>query len=229
MRKQSKKFKTCIAGIDLEKTYTPLEAFELVKKCSYEEFDASIEVHVRTGIDPKKSDQTIRGSALMPNGIGKTKRVIVFAEGTNAAEALKAGCHRVGGLELIQEIKQSQKVDFDVAVATPDMMKHLAQIAKLLGPKGLMPSPKNDTVTTHISKTLEEIGKGKINFKNDDTGNVHQIIGKRSFDAEKLVDNFQVFIESLRKAKPPTAKGTFIASVSVSSTMGPGIRVSTTA
>ncbi len=225
MRKQSKKFQACIADIDLEKAYSPLEALELVKKCSYEEFDASVEVHVRTGIDPRKSDQTIRGSVLLPNGTGKTKRVIVFAEGPNAQEAISAGAMRVGGSELIQEIKQSQKIDFDVAVATPDMMKHLAQIAKILGPKGLMPSPKNETVTTHITKTLEEITKGKINFKNDDTGNVHQIIGKRSLDASKLAENYQAFIESLRKSKPSTAKGTFIVAVSVSSTMGPGIRI----
>ncbi|MEK7648866.1 MAG: 50S ribosomal protein L1 [Patescibacteria group bacterium] len=225
MRKQSKKFKSCISDIDLDKSYSPQEAFELVKKCSYEEFDASVEVHVRTGIDPRKSDQTIRGSIMLPNGIGKTKRVVVFAEGEKAAEALKNGAARVGGVELIQEIKQSQKIDFDVAVATPDMMKHLAQVAKILGPKGLMPSPKNETVTTNITKTLEEITRGKINFKNDDTGNVHQVIGRRSFDADKLAENYQAFIDSLRKAKPSTAKGTFIVAVSVSSTMGPGIHI----
>lgn len=229
MRKLSKEFLGKIAGIDITKSYSPQEAFELVKKCAYEKFDAAVEVHVKTGIDPRKSDQTIRGSVLLPNGSGKTKRVIVFAEGAKATEANAAGADIVGGLEMIQELKQTQKIDFDVAVATPDMMKHLAQVAKILGPKGLMPSPKNETVTTNITKTLEEIKKGKINFKNDDTGNVHQIIGKCSFTAIQLAENYQAFIEALRKAKPSTAKGTFIGSVSVSSTMGPGFRIITSA
>ena len=229
MRKISKKFQAIVKGVDLDKQYSPEEAFELVKKYSYEDFDASVEVHVRTGINPRKSDQTIRGSILLPNGTGKTKRVAVFAEGEKATEATNAGADIVGGLELIQEIKQSQKSDFDVAVATPDMMKHLAQIAKILGPKGLMPSPKNETVTTHITKTLEEIKKGKINFKNDDSGNVHQILGKRSFDVDKLVENYQAFIESLRRSRPATAKGTFVVAVSVSSTMGPGIKINPSA
>ena len=225
MRKQSKTFNAKLEGIDQMKSYSPEEALALVKKCSYEEFDASVEIHVKTGIDPRKSDQTIRGSVLLPHGTGKIKRVAVFAEGDKATEAKNAGADIVGGSELIQEIKQTQKIYFDVAVATPDMMKHLAQVAKVLGPKGLMPSPKNDTVTTHITKTLDEIKKGKINFKNDDTGNVHQIIGRRSFDTTALVENFQAFIDALRKAKPSTAKGVFITSISVSSTMGPGFRV----
>lgn len=225
MRKQSKEFTSILSGIDPLALHSPQDVFELVKKCAYEKFDATVEVHVKTGIDPRKSDQTIRGSVLLPHGTGKTKRVVVFAEGPKAVEATAAGADIVGGIELIQEIKQSQKSDFDVAVATPDMMKHLAQVAKILGPKGLMPSPKNETVTTNITKTLEEIKKGKINFKNDDTGNVHQIIGKCSFSPEALAENYQAFIDALRKAKPSTAKGTFIGSVSVSSTMGPGFRI----
>lgn len=229
MRKQSKEFQTKVSGLDLSKTYSPEEAFVLVKNCAYEKFDAAVEVHVKTGIDPRKSDQTIRGSVLLPNGTGKSKKVIVFAEGPKANEATAAGADIVGGAELIQELKQSQKIDFDVAVATPDMMKHLAQVAKILGPKGLMPSPKNETVTTNIAKTLEEIKKGKINFKNDDTGNVHQILGKCSFTATQLAENYQAFIDALRKAKPSTAKGTFIASVSVSSTMGPGFQITPSA
>lgn len=229
MRKQSKAFQVVINGIDFSAAYSPIQAFELVKKCSYEKFDASVEVHVKTGIDPRKSDQTIRGSVLLPHGIGKTKRIAVFAEGEKAAEAATAGAEIIGGQELIQEIKQTQKTDFDVAMATPDMMRHLAQIAKILGPKGLMPSPKNETVTTAIGKTIQEIKRGKINFKNDDTGNVHQVIGKCSFDAIKLAENYDTFIEALRKSKPSSAKGVFIASVSVSSSMGPGIRINTSA
>lgn len=223
-----KKSKKHLEGIDLEKIYTVQEAIDLLKKVSKEKFDASIEVHVNTGIDAKKSDQSIRGSVVLPYGTGKTKRVAVFAEGEKATEATNTGADLVGGLELIQEIKSSGKADFDIAIATPDMMKHLAGVAKILGPKGLMPSPKNETVTVNIKHAIEAVKKGKVTFKNDDSGNVHQTIGKRSFDTQKLLENYTTFIECLKKARPSTAKGTYIKTVTFSSTMGPGIKVAST-
>lgn len=210
---------------DLQAIYAPLEAFTLVKKLAYEKFDASIEVHVRTGIDPRKSDQTIRGSVTLPHGSGKVRRVAVFAEGEQAAEAKAHGAELVGSMELINEIKQSGKADFDIALATPEMMRSLASVAKILGPKGLMPSPKNETVSAHIGKSLEEIKKGRMNFKNDDTGNVHFLIGRASFSAEQLTENYQSAMEALRKNKPSTAKGTFVVSIIACSTMGPSIRI----
>ncbi|MDO8571934.1 MAG: 50S ribosomal protein L1 [bacterium] len=224
-----KKVKKHLSGVDLMKSYTIQEAIDLAKNLSKEKFDASLEVHLKTGIDAKKSDQSIRGSVVLPHGTGKTKRVAVFAEGEKATEATSAGADLVGGLELIQEIKSSGKADFDVAIATPDMMKNLAGVAKILGPKGLMPSPKNETVTVHIKGAIEAVKKGKVNFKNDDSGNVHQSIGKRSFDTQKLIENYTIFMESVRKARPSTAKGTYLKTVTLSTTMGPGIKVTTAA
>ncbi len=223
-----KNVKKHLEGVDLEKIYTVQEAIDLLKKISKEKFDASIEVHVKTGIDAKKSDQSIRGSVVLPHGTGKSKRVAVFAEGEKATEATNAGADLVGGQELIQEIKSSGKADFDIAIATPDMMKTLAGVAKVLGPKGLMPSPKNETVTVNIKHAIEAVKKGKVTFKNDDSGNVHQTIGKRSFDTQKLIENYTTFIEGLKKSRPSTAKGTYIRTITMSSTMGPGVKVTST-
>ncbi len=183
-------------------------------------------MHFRLGIDPKKGEQQVRGVVVLPHGTGKSKRVAVFAEGEKAEEARKAGAHLVGAEEIIKEIRSSGKVDFDVAIATPDMMKMLATVAKILGPKGLMPSPKNETVTTDIARTVKELMGGRVTFKNDDTANVHQIIGKSSWDSSKLLENFRVFYEAVRKSKPPTSKGTYFLSTTLTSTMGPGIAVS---
>lgn len=224
-RKNSPTFKERLKDIDIEKIYTLEEAVALVKKASYENFDASVEAHIQLGIDSKKSDQFVRGIAVLPHGTGKTKRIIVFAEGDKAEDARAAGADLVGGKELIDEIKASGKTDFDIAIATPDMMKFLAAVARVLGPKGLMPSPKNDTVTTHIKAAVEDVKKGKISFKNDDTGNVHQVIGKRSFDDSLLVENFTAFTDALKKARPAAAKGAFIAAITLASSMGPGIKV----
>ncbi len=226
-RKRTKEFKEKTQTIDKSKTYSFDEALELLKQASYEKFDPSIEVHVRTGIDPKKGDQVIRGSVVLPNSIGKTKRIAVFAEGDKADEAQKAGADIVGGKELIQEIKTTGKAEFDVAIATPDMMKHLAVVAKILGPKGLMPAPKNETVTQNIKHAVEEVKKGKVMFKNDDTANVHQVIGKRSLENGKLKENYEAFLDALKKAKPSAAKGTYIKTISLSTTMGPGVWVTT--
>src|SRR3989338_5496350 len=185
-RSKSPKFTESIKDTDLKKQYSPEEALSLVQKASSEKFDASIEGHIKTGIDPKKGDQIIRGSVVLPHGVGKTKKIAVFAEGEKADEAKTAGADIVGGPELIAEIKTTGKADFDVAIATPDMMRHLAAAAKILGPKGLMPSPKNETVTANLKAAIEQVKKGKINFKNDDSSNVHQTIGKRSIEHAKL-------------------------------------------
>ncbi len=226
MRKKSPAFQEKINGLQLKTTtYSPQEAFKLAKELSYENFDASVEIHVRTGINPKKGDQIVRGSVVLPHGTGKTKRVAVFAEGEKATEAKNAGADVVGGPELIQEIKQTGRADFDVAVSTPDLMKNLASIAKILGPKGLMPSPKNDTVTQNIKAAIDAVKAGKVNYKNDDTGIVHLAIGKRSFDLEKIIQNYTAFIEVLKKGRPSAVKGTFIKNITVSTTMGPGIRI----
>lgn len=226
MRKQTQAFKDKIKDLNLENTlYQPAEALELAKKLSYENFDASLEVHVRTGIDPKKGDQIIRASVTLPHGTGKTKKVAVFAEGEKATEAKEAGADIVGGPELIAEIKTSGRCDFDVAIATPDLMKSIASVAKVLGPKGLMPSPKNDTVTNNIKETVVAVKKGKVTFKNDDSGIVHQVIGRRSFSAEQLFENYAAFTEALRKARPAVVKGTYIKGITVATTMGPGIKI----
>lgn len=222
---KTKRLKKAVQGVDLSKLYTLEEAIKLAKKTATERFDSSIEVHVKTGIDPKKGDQVIRASVVLPHGVGKTKKIAVFAEGEKAQEAESAGADLVGGQELIAQIKQFGKADFDVAIATPDMMKHIAAVAKILGPKGLMPSPKNETVTSNVKAAIEAVKKGKITFKNDDSANVHQVIGKKSFDDEKLAENLASFLETLKKSKPATAKGTYIKSITLSSSMGPGIKV----
>ncbi len=221
---RGKKYLEAQKLIDSKKAYTPAEAIELVKKTARTKFDGSVEVHMHLGIDPKKGEQAVRGVVVMPHATGQTTRVAVFTI-THADAAKKAGADLVGGKELIQEIKSSGKCDFDVAVADPSMMKDIAMIAKVLGPKGLMPSPKNETVTDKIEKTVTELKKGKVAFKNDDTGNVHQSVGKVSLDTVKLVDNLAAFVEAVKKAKPASAKGAYIQSVTVCSTMGPGIRV----
>ncbi|KPJ84660.1 50S ribosomal protein L1 [Parcubacteria bacterium SG8_24] len=227
MPKHSKRFNELKVSFDPKALYPAEEALELVRQTSTTSFDSSVEVHVRLGIDPKKSDQQVRATVTLPHGTGKTKKVAVFVSAeAQEKEAKAAGADLIGDEELIAKIAQTSKCDFDIAVATPEMMPKMAKIAKVLGPRGMMPSPKNDTVTTNIKKTVEELRRGKVAFKNDDTGNVHQIIGKGSFTKEQLLENYSAFMEALRRAKPPAAKGTFIAGVSVCSTMGPGIRVS---
>lgn len=221
---RGKKYLETMKLIDPKKIYAPTEAIDLVKKTAKTKFDGSIEVHMHLGIDPKKGEQSVRGTVVMPHATGQTKRVAVFTV-VHADAAKKAGADLVGGKELIAEIKSSGKCDFDVAVADPSMMKEIAMIAKVLGPKGLMPSPKNETVTDKIEKTVMELKRGKITFKNDDTGNVHQSIGKVSLDTAKLVDNFVAFLDAVKKAKPASAKGSYVQSVTVCSTMGPGIRI----
>lgn len=221
--KHGKKYRAAAEKIDRNKIYSMKEAVALIKENKTAKFDESVEIHIKTNIDPKKGDQQIRGTVILPHGTGKSKRIAVITS-TNQAEAKEAGADIVGGEELIDQF--AKKIDFDVLVATPEMMPKLAKAAKILGPKGLMPNPKSETVTTKIKETVEALKKGKLAFKNDDTGNIHQIVGKVSFDEEKLVENTQTFIESVEKAKPAAFKGKLIANITICSTMGQGVKIS---
>jgi large subunit ribosomal protein L1 len=225
MKKHSKRFQEATKLVDRSKTYPVSEAVELVKKTSQVKFDAGVEIHVRLGIDPKKAEQIVRSAVTLPYGTGKKKKIAVFCDGKDQAIAQKAGADMVGGDELIGEIKKTGKCDFDLALATPALMKKMGQIAKILGPKGLMPNPRNETVTTDIAKSMAALAGGKVTFRNDDSGNIHQLIGRVSFDSAKLVDNFQTFLEAIKKAKPQGVKGVYLKSVTMTSTMGPGVRL----
>ncbi|MFA5360250.1 MAG: 50S ribosomal protein L1 [Patescibacteria group bacterium] len=222
---KEKKQKNPTVEYDANKAYSIIEAVELTKKLSKTKFDASVEVHFRLGIDTKKGEQQVRLAVSLPNGTGKTVKVAAFVTPAKEEETRKAGADYVGGEDLINEIKKTEKTDFQVAVAEPAMMKNLATIAKILGTRGLMPSPKNETVTPNPAKAVAELKKGKVSLKNDDTGNVHVAIGKASFETNKLVQNFEALLEAIRKAKPATSKGIYIKKVYVSSTMGPGIKI----
>lgn len=211
--------------VDAKTLYSPEQATELVKKLSTSKFDGSVEVHVNLGIDPKKGDQQVRGTIVMPHATGKTKKVIAFVSAEKAKDAKEAGADIVGSEELIDEVGKSGKMDFDVAVATPDMMVKLSKIAKLLGPAGLMPNPKTDTVSPNVKKMVEDIKRGKVAFKNDDTANLHLVLGRVSMDANALLENLNAFMEVVKKAKPASAKGVYIASVTLAPTMGPGVNI----
>lgn len=221
----SKRYTELKKLVDPKKLYAPEEAAELAKKTSTTKFDASIEVHVNLGIDVKKGDQQVRSTIIFPHSIGKTKKVIAFVPADKEKDAKDAGADIVGGEELINELASTGKINFEVAVATPDMMPKLAKVAKILGPSGLMPNPKTDTVGTNIKKMIEDVKKGKVAFKNDATGNIHQSVGKASLSAKQIVENLNVLMEAVRKIKPAAAKGTYINSVTLASTMGPGIKV----
>jgi len=209
--------------IDKTKKYSPQEAVELVKKTGNAKFAESVEIHVRLGIDPKKSDQTVRATMVFPNTIGKTKRVIAFVSADKEKDAKDAGADIVGGEELINEITTTQAINFDVAVASPDMMPKLSKLAKLLGPRGLMPNPKTDTVGPNVKKMIEDLKKGKVAFKNDVTGIIHQAIGKTTLETPLLLENLNAFMDAVRKAKPASAKGSYFKNITLTTTMGPGI------
>ncbi|PLX25676.1 50S ribosomal protein L1 [Candidatus Parcubacteria bacterium] len=222
---RGKRLKEAKDKIDSTKVYPAEEAIKLIKETSSVKFDASVEVHARLGIDPKKGDQIIRDSVVLPHGSGKKVKIAAFVSDDKAKDAKAAGADLVGGEELINEIKKTSKTDFDIAITTPDMMPKLAQIAKVLGQKGLMPNPKTGTIGPDVKKMVEELKAGKVSYKNDATSNVHLIIGKVSFDEAKLVENFNTFFESLKKAKPQSLKGTYIKSMYLSSSMGPSVKV----
>ncbi|KKP59620.1 MAG: 50S ribosomal protein L1 [Candidatus Magasanikbacteria bacterium GW2011_GWC2_34_16] len=215
-----------VAKIDPKKVYTLDEAISLVKETSGVKFNASVEVHAHLGIDPKKGDQQIRATVVLPHGSGKTKTVAAFVSPEKEKEAKEAGADFVYGEEEIKKIKDTGKIEFEIAVTTPDMMAKLAVVAKVLGPKGLMPNPKTDTVGPNVKKMIEELKKGKITFKNDDTANVHQLIGKVNFTEDQLKDNLNTFLDALKKARPATAKGTYIKNLVICSAMGPAIKIS---
>ena len=225
MRKLGKKYVEASNKVEKNKTYGVEEAVKLVKETSITKFDSSVEVAMNLNIDTKKSDQQLRGSIVLPNGTGKSKKILVLAKGAAAAEAKEAGADFVGDTDLIDKIANENWFDYDTIVATPEMMPALGKIGKVLGPKGLMPNPKTGTVTMNTEKAVEDIKKGMITYKTDSYGNVHSIIGKVSFDDAKLLENLVYVVNTIVKAKPQTVKGNYIENISISSTMGPGIKL----
>lgn len=220
-----KKYVESAKLIDKNTLYNTAEALELSVKTAKANFDETIELHVRLGVDPRHADQQVRGAVVLPNGTGKTVRVLVFAKGDKAKEAEAAGAEFVGAEELVQKIQSENWFDYDVVVATPDMMGVVGRIGRILGPKGLMPNPKSGTVTFDVAKAIADIKAGKVEYRVDKTAIVHCPIGKKSFGAEKLKENFHALMEALIKAKPAAAKGQYVKSVTVSSTMGPGAKI----
>ena len=223
-----KKYVESAKLIDKSALYNPNEALELTLKTAKANFDETIELHVRLGVDPRHADQQVRGAVVLPNGTGRTVRVLVFAKGAKADEATAAGADFVGAEELVTKIQSENWFDYDVVVATPDMMGVVGRLGRVLGPKGLMPNPKSGTVTFDVAKAIEEIKAGKVEYRVDKTAIVHCPIGKKSFGTEKLKENFTALMEALVKAKPAAAKGQYLKSVSVSSTMGPGAKINPT-
>lgn len=226
MAKKGKKLQEAAKLVDKNKLYTVAEAAELAKSTSAVNFDATVEVAFNLNIDTRKNDQQIRGAVVLPNGTGKTQKVLVFAKGEKIKEAEAAGADYVGDAEYIQKI-QGGWFDFDVIVATPDMMGEVGKLGRVLGPKGLMPNPKTGTVTFDVAKAIEEIKAGKVEYRAEKAGIIHAPIGKASFDAEKLVENFKAVFDVVAKAKPASAKGTYMKSVNVTTTMGPAIKIDT--
>jgi len=212
--------------VDLSKLYALEEAVGLVKKCATAKFDETVELHARLGVDPKQADQQVRGTVGLPHGLGKSKKVAVVTLGEKQKAASAAGADVVGGAELVEQISKGF-LDFDILVATPDMMKELSKLGKMLGPKGLMPNPKSGTVTMDVAKTVKELKAGRVEYKVDDYGIIHVPIGKASFEAPHLVGNAKTVMEALIKAKPASAKGVYLMRVTLSSTMGPGVKLDT--
>ncbi|MGA8112562.1 MAG: 50S ribosomal protein L1 [Actinocatenispora sp.] len=224
MAQHGKQYRSVSESVDKDKLHSPLEAVTLAKETSKTKFDATVEVAMRLGVDPRKADQMVRGTVNLPHGTGKTARVIVFATGDKASDAIAAGADEVGSEELIARI-QGGWLEFDAAIATPDQMAKVGRIARILGPRGLMPNPKTGTVTMDVTKAVNEIKGGKIAFRVDKHSNLHLIIGKTSFPADRLVENYAAVLDEVLRAKPSSAKGKFLKKVTVSTTMGPGIQV----
>jgi large subunit ribosomal protein L1 len=219
-----KKYREAAAKIEPDKLYEPREAVELARSTSTSRFDATVEAHVRLGVDPRHADQMVRSSVVLPHGTGKMRRIAVFAVGEKVKEALDAGADLVGGEELVKKV-QAGEIDFDVALATPDVMGLVGRLGKILGPRGMMPNPKSGTVTFDIAKAVRDTQGGRIEFRVDRFGIIHAPIGKVSFDDDKLRDNFAALMEAIVKAKPSAAKGTYVKTVTLAATMGPGVRV----
>lgn len=224
MAKKSKKMQDALKKVDVTKQYPVSEAVALAKDTNTANFDATVEVAYRLNVDPKKADQQIRGAVVLPNGTGKTQKVLVFAKGDKAKEAEAAGADFVGDSDMVNKIQQGW-FDFDVVVATPDMMAEVGKLGRVLGPKGLMPNPKTGTVTMDVTKAVEEVKAGKVTYRVDKAGNIHVPIGKVSFDTDKLLENFQTINDILLRVKPATSKGQYIKNITVTTTFGPGVKV----
>ena len=222
---RSTRYMKSLELIDKEKAYPIEEAIELAKQTANTKFKGSVEIHVRLGIDLKKTDQQVKNTVILPNGTGKTKKIAVFAEGDKQEEAKKAGADIVGGEELIEELLKDPVINFEVVITTPTMMVKLSKLSRILGPKGLMPNPKTGTVTMDVKTAVTEQKAGKVVFRNDKTGNIHQIIGKTDFDSVKLVENYKILLDAIKTSKPEAVKKAYIKNVSINSTMGPGIKV----
>lgn len=225
MAKRGKRYANALSKIDRSNLYDATEALSLVCEVAEAKFDETVEAHIRLGVDSRHADQQVRGAVVLPNGTGKTKKVLVFAKGEKAKEAEAAGADFVGAEEMVQKIQGENWFDFDIVVATPDMMGVVGRLGRVLGPKGLMPNPKSGTVTFDVAKAIDEIKAGKVEYRLDKTNIIHVTVGKVSFGGEKLTENFAALMDAIVKAKPAAAKGQYLRSISVASTMGPGVKV----
>lgn len=223
--KKGKKYVEVAKLVEKNKLYSKEEAIDLVKKTSTTKFDSSVELALSLNLDTKKADQQLRGTICLPNGTGKTKKILVIAKGPKAEEARNAGADYVGDMDYLEKIEKENWFDFDTLIATPDMMPQLGKLGKILGPKGLMPNPKTGTVTMDIKKAVEEVKQGRIEYRTDSYGNVHTIIGKVSFTNKQLLENLEAFVSLILKTKPSVVKGTYVKNISISTTMGPGIKI----
>ncbi len=223
--KKGKKYLEAVSKVDKTKVYTLDEAVKLVKETSVSKFDGSVEIAMRLNLDTRKSDQQLRGAIVLPNGTGKEKKVLVIAKGDNAKAAKEAGADYVGDTDMLEKIEKENWLDFDVMIATPDMMPLLGKLGKVLGPKGLMPNPKTGTVTTDVKKAVSDVKKGRVEYKTDSYGNVHALVGKVSFTEEALMENIKAFVAVILKNKPSVVKGVYVKNVALSTTMGPGIKL----
>ena len=225
MGKRSKKYTEAISKFEKNKVYSREEAVKLVKETSISSFDGSVEVAMRLNLDTKKADQQLRGAMVLPNGTGKTKKVLVITKGDKAAQAREAGADYVGDADMLEKIEKENWFDFDTIIATPDMMPLLGRLGKVLGPKGLMPNPKTGTVTMDVAKADQEVKAGRVEYRTDSFGNIHGVIGKVSFSEEALLENLNAFVGQILRIKPSTVKGEYVKNISIASTMGPGIKV----
>ena len=223
--KKGRKYEEACKKVDKTKLYTKEEAVKLVKETSTTKFDSSVEIAIKLNLDTKKADQQLRGAFVLPNGSGKTKKVLVIAKNAFADQAREAGADYVGDIDMLEKIEKENWFDFDTLIATPDMMPALGKLGKVLGPKGLMPNPKTGTVTTDVKKAVQDVKSGRVEYRTDSFGNIHALVGKVSFDEDKLLQNLSAFVGMIAKTKPSVVKGTYIQNISISSTMGPGIKI----